>query len=117
MSPLRSWAPLAVALAGIAVFMAGAGAAPPAVLRGNGFALKSTSIELPYDETGYPEGPGADLMNANCASCHSASMVLTQPKLSRAQWEGIVHKMRDTYRAPIADQDMPRIVDYLDHLR
>ncbi|MFD2500951.1 c-type cytochrome [Rhizorhabdus histidinilytica] len=53
------------------------------------------------------------MMNANCASCHSASMVLLQPKLSREQWTGIVRKMRDVYRAPVADEDVPAIIDYL----
>lgn len=75
--------------------------------------LKSTSVELPYDELAYPEGQGAEVMNANCASCHSASMVLLQPKLSREQWTGIVRKMRDVYRAPVADEDVPAIIDYL----
>ena len=77
------------------------------------FAITSTSVELPYDEKAYPDGPGAEVMNANCASCHSASMVLLQPKLSREQWTGIVRKMRDVYRAPVADEDVPAIIDYL----
>jgi hypothetical protein len=40
-------------------------------------------------------------------------MVLTQPRLSRAVWQGEVDKMRNTYKAPIEAADVPAIVDYL----
>jgi len=43
-------------------------------------------------------------------------MVLTQPSLSRADWEAEVEKMRDLYKAPIAAKDVPPIVDYLVNL-
>lgn len=92
-------------------------AAAPSVVRGQGFAIRSTTVELPYDESFYPDGPGADVMNANCTACHSASMALTQPKLTHAQWAAIVHKMRDVYRAPVQAEDVPQIVDYLARLR
>jgi cytochrome c5 len=110
---------LAAALCGSIAAMAlarGSGAAPRGAVTGQGFTLKSASVELPYDEQAYPDGPGAEVMNANCASCHSASMVLVQPKLSRAQWDGVVKKMRDVYHAPVADEDVPTIVDYLTKL-
>ncbi|WP_347270923.1 c-type cytochrome [Rhizorhabdus histidinilytica] len=103
----RTWLAAGLcALVAATALSAGSRAAPR-------FTVKSTSVELPYDETAYPEGPGAEVMNANCASCHSASMVLLQPKLSREQWTGIVRKMRDVYRAPVADEDVPAIIDYL----
>jgi cytochrome c5 len=92
---------------------AGSDASPRGSVSGQGFTLKSTSVELPYDEQAYPEGPGAEVMNANCASCHSASMVEVQPKLTRDQWAGIVRKMREVYHAPVADEDVPAIIDYL----
>jgi cytochrome c5 len=77
-----------------------------------GFTLTSTSIALPEDDSSF-QGAGSDLMNANCTACHSASMVLTQPPLSRAQWTATVDKMRDTYKATIPAKDMPAIVEYL----
>lgn len=40
-------------------------------------------------------------------------MVLTQPKLTPAQWTAIVEKMRDTYHAPLAPSDVAPIVAYL----
>lgn len=52
-------------------------------------------------------------MNGNCTACHSASMALTQPALSKAQWTSTVEKMRDTYKAAIAEKDIRAIVEYL----
>jgi len=40
-------------------------------------------------------------------------MVLDQAKLSRAEWQTEVDKMRDSYKAPFAAEDIPAIVDYL----
>ncbi len=78
-----------------------------------GFTLTSESIDLPFDEQQYPEGANADVINANCTSCHSASMALTQPPLSKDKWREIVIKMRDVYKAPVGEQSIPAIVDYL----
>ena len=80
---------------------------------GNGFTLTSTSVEAPADEATYPAGPHVDLVNQRCLSCHSASMVLTQPPLKPEQWTAIVEKMRDTYHAPIAAGEVAPIVTYL----
>ncbi len=88
-------------------------AAPPSAVSGGGFTLTSTSIALPDDDPPYPAGPGADLMNGNCTACHSASMALTQPRLSAEQWTAIVKKMRDIYKAPVVETDVPAIVAYL----
>ena len=78
----------------------------------NGVTLRSVSVEFP-DAGRMFEGPGADAVNANCLACHSAGMILTQPRLSRAAWEAEVEKMRKTYKAPIDEKDVPAIVDYL----
>ena len=40
-------------------------------------------------------------------------MVLNQPVLTRGAWQGVVEKMRETYKAPIAAPDVPAIVHYL----
>jgi len=42
---------------------------------------------------------------------------LTQPHLSRAEWQSEVDKMRNIYKAPIAAEDVVEIVDYLAGLR
>ena len=49
--------------------------APPTSVSARGFSLASTSVDLPVDDATYPDGPHADVINANCTSCHSASMV------------------------------------------
>lgn len=88
-------------------------AAAPASVAANGFTLASASIDLPIDDTSYPDGPHADVVNAHCTACHSASMALTQPALSGEQWKATVTKMREVYKAPIAEQDVPAILAYL----
>lgn len=89
-----------------------AAAAPPSQVTGGGVTLTSVSIQPPDDQP-YPAGPGADVMNANCTACHSANMVLNQPRLSAADWTGEVEKMRGTYKATVADKDVPAILQYL----
>lgn len=76
-------------------------------------ALTSVSVTLPDDTEEFPAGAHADLVNANCRACHSASMILTQPPLSVDQWQAEVKKMREVYKAPVADADVPGIVSYL----
>ena len=79
--------------------------APAASVSARGFSLASTSVDLPADDATYPDGPHADVINANCTSCHSASMALTQPALSADQWKATVTKMREVYKAPVAEKD------------
>lgn len=86
--------------------------APPSV-SARGFTLTSVSDDPPSDDAQYPDGPHADVINANCTSCHSASMALTQPRLSADQWKAIVSKMRETYHAPVGEDDIQAIVTYL----
>jgi mono/diheme cytochrome c family protein len=74
--------------------------------------LKSLRVDLPQDSIEYT-GAGADAVNGICLACHSAEMVLTQPKLSPAAWTGEVNKMRKVFKAPIQDADVAGIVDYL----
>jgi len=38
---------------------------------------------------------------------------LTQHNLSKATWAGVVDKMIHAYKAPVAETDVPAIVDYL----
>lgn len=97
------------------------GAAPVAVsalpeaasVAGGGVTLTSTAVELPDDDAVFPDGPNVALVNQRCLACHSASMVLTQPKLKPEQWQAIVEKMRDTYGAPVAEGEVAPIVGYL----
>ncbi len=74
--------------------------------------IKSTSVDLPAGYGLFP-GPGADAINSNCVACHSPDMVLNQPAFPKATWEAEVHKMINTYKAPIDEKDVGAIVDYL----
>jgi hypothetical protein len=79
-------------------------------------AAALVSVELPNDFVPFADiagGPSAEAINANCLSCHSAEMVLNQPHLSRAEWQGEVAKMRTTYKAPVDPADDAAILDWL----
>ena len=88
----------------------------PAAVASSGataFVLKSVSVDLPTSTEVFPGGATAETINANCLSCHSAGMVLTQPNLTKATWHGIVEKMIHAYKAPVDAGEMAAIVDYL----
>jgi cytochrome c5 len=80
-----------------------------------GVTLRSVNVDFPNRDRQF-EGPGADVVNNNCLTCHSAGMVLAQPRLPRAVWQAEVEKMRNTYKGPINAEDVPAIVDYLANL-
>jgi len=87
--------------------------APASAIAPRAFTLKSVSVELPTSDITFPGGAAADAINANCLSCHSASMVLTQPNLAKAAWAAEVDKMIHTFQAPIDQRNATAIVDYL----
>lgn len=86
---------------------------PASSIAAGGIRLTSAAMELPADEAAFPGGHRSDLVNANCTACHSASMVLGQPKLSEDQWLAEVTKMREVYKAPVRPGDVGDIVRYL----
>jgi len=72
------------------------------------------TISLPGDAgMAFKPGPGVGAVQANCLTCHSSAYVSTQPLLSKAQWTAEVVKMKNVYAAPIPDDAVPAIVDYL----
>ncbi len=72
------------------------------------------TISLPGEAgMAFKPGPGAGAVQANCLTCHSSAYVSTQPVLSKAQWTAEVAKMKNVYGAPIPDDAVPAIVDYL----
>lgn len=82
----------------------------------NGVTLVSVTASLPADDVALPVGPGRDAVQANCTSCHSAAMIVSQPRLTHAQWVAEVEKMQKAYHAPVDPQAVPAIVGYLDGL-
>jgi hypothetical protein len=60
------------------------------------------------------DGPGKEAVMANCVMCHSLDYIpMNSPFLSRAGWEATVNKMIKAMGAPIRQEDVPQIVDYL----
>jgi cytochrome c5 len=66
------------------------------MVTGGGVTLHSVNVKFPRSDSTFPGGRGADAINNDCLLCHSAGMVLDQAKLSRAEWQTEVDKMRDS---------------------
>lgn len=75
--------------------------------------LKSVNVTLPDSDRDLPNGPGLAAVQSNCISCHTPGMILAQPAMSKAAWEAEVNKMRNVYKAPVNEKDVPDIVSYL----
>ena len=74
-------------------------------------AAPSPSVPAaPLIADGLPEGDGkADV--ARCTICHTAQLI-TQQRLTRAQWEKTVHKMMG-WGAPFDEAGAQKLVTYL----
>jgi hypothetical protein len=83
-----------------------------ALIIGLSLAVAPVQVTLPEDDVEFA-GPDAELLNANCLGCHSASMVLLQPKLTAKQWSASVEKMRNVYKAPIEEADAAKLPEAL----
>ncbi|RWA51361.1 sulfide dehydrogenase [Cupriavidus sp. UYMSc13B] len=60
------------------------------------------------------EGPGKDKVMANCIMCHSVDYIqMNSVFLDRNGWTATVNKMTKAMGAPIKEEDIPQIVDYL----
>jgi mono/diheme cytochrome c family protein len=70
-------------------------------------------VELPASDGSFPPGAGADIAASQCLICHSAGMVLTQPPLTKAEWRAEIMKMRSSYGAPIPDDQVDGLSEYL----
>lgn len=60
------------------------------------------------------DGAGKDVVQANCVMCHSLDYIqMNSVFQDRKGWEATVNKMVKAMGAPIAPDDVPKIVDYL----
>ncbi len=60
------------------------------------------------------EGPGKDIVAAQCSICHSNDMILiNSPFLDKKGWEAVVIKMVKVMGAPLPEKDIPVVVEYL----
>lgn len=74
------------------------------------------SYALPEKTAELAPGPNLETVQGNCGACHSSEYISTQPRTfanPRAFWTAEVTKMQHAYGAPVADADVPAIVDYL----
>jgi hypothetical protein len=73
-------------------------------------------VELPASDEPFPSGIGADIATSRCLTCHSAGMVLTQPPLKKDEWRAEIVKMRTAYGAPIPDDQVDGLSQYLTNI-
>ena len=74
------------------------------------------SYKLPEETAAFMPGPNLDVVQNNCTGCHSADHIATQPRGPNYKtefWKAEVTRMIQLYGAPVADADVPRIVEYL----
>ena len=79
------------------------------------FAASATNvrIELPSEPGPFKEGPGSELANRQCLTCHSREYVTTQPLLGRQYWKSAVEKMQVKFGASIPPSEVEALVTYL----
>lgn len=76
------------------------------------------TIELPASQRVFPgDSAGAKAANAYCLMCHSYGMVETQPTLNKAAWLVEVNKMKNAFKAPIPQDQVAVIADYIAQLK
>ena len=77
------------------------------------------SIEPPVIQTILPPGPeqGRTIASTGCALCHSPRYILNQPPFPRQTWINEVTKMRTVFGAPLPEDQVPALVDYLVAIR
>lgn len=73
------------------------------------------TIPLPPDHPygALKPGPGLEVTERACRSCHSADYIVMQPRGDAKQWEGVVTKMIRVFGANINPEDARAIVQYL----
>ena len=61
-----------------------------------------------------PPGPGKDVVEAGCATCHSLSYIPMNSRfMTHDMWKAEVTKMRTVFGAPIDDDAANAIIGYL----
>ena len=69
--------------------------------------------QLPPESAELKPAPGVESA-AVCTACHSADYISMQPSgKGKAFWEAEVQKMIKVYKAPIGEDDVAVIVNYL----
>src|ERR1043166_4582443 len=77
------------------------------------FQATALEIQLPPETGAFKQDKGAELANGQCLICHSLEYVSTRPPMPRAFWKGSVQQMQQRYGAPIPEDQVEALVDYL----
>lgn len=76
--------------------------------------LPVTAVAADEGQFRLKEGAGRDLVESNCAVCHSLDYIqMNSPFLDKKGWEATLSKMVNAMGAPIPKDDVPLIVEYL----
>lgn len=60
------------------------------------------------------QAPGIDVVEGNCAACHSLDMIqMNDPVQDAKGWAETVGKMVHVMGAPISEDDQKQIIEYL----
>jgi sulfite dehydrogenase len=70
-------------------------------------------IQLPPETAAFKQDTGAEIANGQCLICHSVEYVAMQPPMPRAFWKSSIQKMQQKYGAPIPDDQVEALADYL----
>jgi hypothetical protein len=71
------------------------------------------TLRLPEMQADLPDAPGRATVTVLCSACHSTRYITNQPPLPRETWIAEVTKMQKTYGAPVPDDKVAEIIDYL----
>jgi len=77
------------------------------------FSAFGLDIQLPPETAAFKQDNSAEFANGQCLTCHSVEYVIMQPPMPRTFWKATVQKMQQKYGAPIPDDQVEAIVDYL----
>ena len=77
------------------------------------FHALAVDIQLPAETGVFKQDKNAEFANGQCLTCHSVEYVIIQPPMPRTFWKATVQKMQQKYGAPIPDDQVDAISDYL----
>lgn len=82
----------------------------------SGAAQATNDIELPAETAKLKPSklPGYRIAMQKCSMCHSADYInLQPPRMTISQWTAEMAKMQHTYGAPISDDEIKLLGEYL----
>ncbi len=75
--------------------------------------LHSENVTPPFGDRQFRGGQWAEVANGRCLLCHSKGMIDTQPQMPLAVWKSEIAKMRSAYGAPIGEDEIGGLAQFL----